>query len=564
MHFPFPPRRCAMRSPYLVPDFLFGQSIALVLAKTFLAGLLAIVPLSCRGGGGEGSTTPTAPSITSQPSSQTVMVGQAATFTVGASGTAPISYQWRRSGSDISGATSTSYTTPATTSADNGATFTVRVSNSAGFVDSQAATLTVTGPPLTISFTQDTVGSRANLVSNGAWWGENISKIVHYGSKTFTYVIDASVTPTKAFLYSKSADGAWTEGEGFEVSRPPNLLVDSAGVIHLIGFAPLDAAANDSDGRLFHVKFAVSGTVSGTYFTEFISEDWRPIPTTTTYSTYFVGAAIGADDTIAVAYNNSVQWDTPNTHTLSFRVRNPQSQTWTYETVAQNMVSRHCYPFACVSPYYFHVYAVEDDHDADYAALGEPYASYPFRYGMVKHFQRPRSGGAWEETTLLNFNGNPGISKAQIWDAMLRITDFHVDAIGIVHALLRYKGTFNGSTLVAGTANKSYHYWKTEGSTTWNNEEILPSQELYWARIWERSDGRLFFIGQTLRDQLWVIPYGETTKYIASSLSGEDMVAPTPFISSLRGGTDLSTSFKAVVFSGKYTVPAKSLDVLVD
>jgi len=545
-----------MRSPSLVPDFLFGQSIALVLAKTFLAGLLAIVPLSCRGGGG------TAPSITSQPSSQTVTAGQAATFTVGASGTAPLSYQWRRSGSDISGATSTSCTTPTTTSADNGATFTVRVSNTAGFVDSQAATLTVTGPGPTISFTQDTVGSRANLVPNGAWWGENISKIVHHGSKTFTFVIDANVTPTKAFLYSKSADGAWTEGEGFEVSRPPNLLVDSDGVIHLIGFAPFDAA--DKGGRLFHVKFAVSGTVSGTYFKEFISEDWRPIPTTATYATYFVGAAIGADDTIAVAYNNSVQYDTPNTHTLGFRVWNPQSQIWSYETVAENMVSRHCYPFAFVSPDFFHVYAVEDDHDTDYAALGEPYASYQFRYGMVKHFQRPRSGGGWVETTLLNFNGIPGISKAQIWNAILRIIDFHVDAVGTVHALLRYKGTFNGSTLEASTANKAYHYWKAEGSTIWNNEEILPSQDLYWARIWERSDGKLFFIGQTWREQLWVIPYGETTKYIASSLYGDDGADPTPFISSLRGGTDLSTSFKAVVFSGKYTVPAKSLDVLVD
>jgi hypothetical protein len=428
---------------------------------------------------------------------------------------------------------------------------------------SKATSNTPSNPDPLLSFTQYTVGSRANLVSNGAWWGENISKIVHHGSKTFTYVIDASVTPTKAFLYSKSADGAWTEGEGFEVSRPPNLLVDSAGVIHLIGFESFNAAAKDSEGRLFHVKFAASGVVSGTYSKEYISEDWRPIPTTATYATFFVGAAIGADDTIAVAYNNSVQWNTPNTHTLGFRVWNPQSQIWSYETVAENMVSRHCYPFAFVSPAYFHVYAVEDDYDTDYAALGEPYASYQFRYGMVKHFQRPRSGGAWVETTLLNFNGKPGISKAQIWDAMLRIVDFHVDASGIVHALLRYKGTFNGSTLVAITAHKAYYYWKAEGSTTWNNEEVLPSQELYWARIWERSDGKLFFIGQAFREQLWVIPHGETAKYIASLLSGEDLAAPTPFISSLRGGTDLSTSFKAVVFSGKYTLPAKSLDVFV-
>ncbi len=552
-----------MRSPSLVFGFLLRQSLPLVLSHGVLAGLLAIAPLSCSGGGGSPAPpATTAPSITLQPSSQTVTAGQTATFSVGASGTAPLFYQWRRSGSEISGATVTSYTTPAATSADNGATFTVRVSNSAGFMDSQAATLTVTSPGPTISFTQDTVGSRANLVANGAWWGENISKIVHHGSKTFTYVIDASVTPTKAFLYSKNTGGAWTEGEGFEVSRPPNLLVDSAGVIHLIGFASFDAV--DKGGRLFHVKFAVPGTVSGTYFKEFISEDWRPIPTVATYATYFVGAAIGTDDTIAVAYNNSVRFDSPNTHSLGFRTWNPQSQAWSYETVAENMVSRHCYPFAFVSPGYFHVYAVEDDFDPDYAALGEPYASYQFRYGMVKHFQRSRSGGNWVETTLLNFNGKPGISKAQIWDALLRIVDFHIDSAGTVHALLRYKGTFNGSTLVASTVNNSYHYWKSETSAIWNSESILPSQDLYWARIWERSDGNLFFIGQTWREQLWVIPHGESAKHIASSLSGDDLADPTPFISSRRGGTGLSTSIKAVIFSGKYSVSAKSLDILVN
>src|SRR5207245_1341094 len=60
-----------------------------------------------------------------------------------ASGTAPLSYQWRKNGTAISGATSASYTTPATTTADNGAQFTVVVSNSAGSVTSNAATLTV-------------------------------------------------------------------------------------------------------------------------------------------------------------------------------------------------------------------------------------------------------------------------------------------------------------------------------------------------------------------------------------------------------------------------------------
>ncbi|MGB4786353.1 MAG: DUF4082 domain-containing protein [Candidatus Acidiferrum sp.] len=84
------------------------------------------------------------PSITAQPANQTVTAGQTATFSVAASGTAPLTYQWQKNGAVISGATSASYTTPATTTSDNGTQFTVRVSNSAGSVTSSTTTLIVT------------------------------------------------------------------------------------------------------------------------------------------------------------------------------------------------------------------------------------------------------------------------------------------------------------------------------------------------------------------------------------------------------------------------------------
>jgi len=92
-------------------------------------------------------TVNTPPSITSQPASQTVTASQTATFSVVATGTAPLSYRWRKSGTTISGATSSTYTTPATTASDNGARFTVVVSNAAGSATSNAAKLTVNTPP---------------------------------------------------------------------------------------------------------------------------------------------------------------------------------------------------------------------------------------------------------------------------------------------------------------------------------------------------------------------------------------------------------------------------------
>jgi hypothetical protein len=83
------------------------------------------------------------PSITSQPANRTVTEGATASFSVTATGTAPLSYQWRRGGNNIAGATASTYTTPATTSSDNGATFSVVVSNSVSSVTSNNATLTV-------------------------------------------------------------------------------------------------------------------------------------------------------------------------------------------------------------------------------------------------------------------------------------------------------------------------------------------------------------------------------------------------------------------------------------
>jgi len=82
-----------------------------------------------------------------QPTSQTVPLGQTATFSVVASGITPLGYQWRKNGTVISGANSASYRTPAITTVDNGAQFTVLVSNSAGTATSGAAILTVTAAP---------------------------------------------------------------------------------------------------------------------------------------------------------------------------------------------------------------------------------------------------------------------------------------------------------------------------------------------------------------------------------------------------------------------------------
>jgi len=105
----------------------------------------AAVALASCGGGGKsmGSTPAVLPAITEQPTAQSVTAGQSASFFVTAAGTAPLTYQWQQSNTNILGATNSSYTTPATASSDDGKTFTVVVSNSAGSVTSGPAKLSV-------------------------------------------------------------------------------------------------------------------------------------------------------------------------------------------------------------------------------------------------------------------------------------------------------------------------------------------------------------------------------------------------------------------------------------
>jgi subtilisin family serine protease len=84
------------------------------------------------------------PVILGQPQNTSAFEGQTATFSVDATGGGPISYQWLRNGTPVSGATAASYTTPALTiAADNGRTYSVVITNALGTVTTSAATLTV-------------------------------------------------------------------------------------------------------------------------------------------------------------------------------------------------------------------------------------------------------------------------------------------------------------------------------------------------------------------------------------------------------------------------------------
>jgi hypothetical protein len=97
-------------------------------------------------------STPAAPSIMTQPQSQTVDSGSAVTFVVVAVGNPAPACQWQKNGVDIANATSSTYTNPSASPADDG-NYSVTVSNNLGTVSSGGALLRVNPGPQVLPYT---------------------------------------------------------------------------------------------------------------------------------------------------------------------------------------------------------------------------------------------------------------------------------------------------------------------------------------------------------------------------------------------------------------------------
>lgn len=91
------------------------------------------------------------PTITQHPANVTAAAGGVATFTVAASGSQPITYQWQRNGANITGATSATLIINPVLLGDSGSQYRVIVSNSFGTVASNPAALTVTNNQLPVA-----------------------------------------------------------------------------------------------------------------------------------------------------------------------------------------------------------------------------------------------------------------------------------------------------------------------------------------------------------------------------------------------------------------------------
>jgi hypothetical protein len=212
-----------------------------------------------------------APSITTQPVSADVTAGQTASFSVAATGTAPLSYQWQKNGTAISGATSSTYTTPPTTASDNRALFTVVVSNSAGSATSNAGTLNVAGatvvaPSITTQPISQTVTAGQTATFSvavtgtsplGYQWRKNGNAVG--GAISSTYTTPATTSSDNGSLFTVVV----TNSAGSATSNAATLTLNAAGVAPSITTQPVSADVTAGQTATFSVT--ATGTAPLSY-----------------------------------------------------------------------------------------------------------------------------------------------------------------------------------------------------------------------------------------------------------------------------------------------------------
>lgn len=198
--------------------------------------LFALAPIyvllaSCGGGGGG---TAAAPSITSQPESVTVASGQSVSFSVSATGSGTLSYQWAKNSSAIAGATSATFTLSAVSTADNGAIFTVTVGDSAGSTSSSGATLTVAFAA------QSGVAQKGPLIQGSTVTAQELDANLSPTGKQYSYQTNSNLgtfDPTSTF----TSQYIGTNATGYYYDEVANAVSD--GTTTLNGYTDLSSAS---------------------------------------------------------------------------------------------------------------------------------------------------------------------------------------------------------------------------------------------------------------------------------------------------------------------------------
>jgi hypothetical protein len=141
------------------------------------------------------------PFITSQPLGLAVAAGSNVTFNVVATGTKPLTYQWEINGSNIVGATVAALSRTNVQSADAGS-YSVMVSNAAGFALSDLAILTVNNAPVLLAISNLTIHAGSTIVIT------NVATDSDIPPQTLTFSLETGA-PAGATIDAATGVFAW-------------------------------------------------------------------------------------------------------------------------------------------------------------------------------------------------------------------------------------------------------------------------------------------------------------------------------------------------------------------
>ena len=243
---------------------------------------LALALISCGGGGDSSSTSTTtvsAPTITTQPTSQTIAVGSAASFSVTATGSDTLTYQWYKDSSAISGATSSTYAISSAATSDAGSYY-VTVSNSGGTATSSTATLTMSSTSTASCDTTyvDSVLSAVSTLESAL--GTSLTSATLYDSSSYStsqlnvYKTNWSNLPPGAISFSRpgitlSQLSSSTQIAAFNALAKVALstagYADFQGVIAADDYLGYTKNANGYGAELYHVAFVGTPSQTGSW-----------------------------------------------------------------------------------------------------------------------------------------------------------------------------------------------------------------------------------------------------------------------------------------------------------
>jgi hypothetical protein len=204
------------------------------------------------------------PSIATQPMAQTKCTGDAASFTIAASGTEPFSFKWKKNNTAIVGSADDATYTIAAISASDSGSYSCLVTNSAGNVSSQSVKLTIKIPP-SISTQTTAITKCVGLAATFTVAASGTSPFSYKWKKNGTDIsgaLDAATYSINAVSESDSGSysctvtngcggGATSQSARLTVNTPPTIIQH-----------PVSQTKWAGDSVSFTVKATGSGTLS--------------------------------------------------------------------------------------------------------------------------------------------------------------------------------------------------------------------------------------------------------------------------------------------------------------